>query len=58
MGKSSFVNAITGQERNIVTNISGTTRDAINTRYKAYGFDFVLVDTAGIRKQAKVTEDI
>ncbi len=58
VGKSSFVNAITGQERNIVTNISGTTRDAINTRYKAFGFDFVLVDTAGIRKQAKVTEDI
>jgi GTP-binding protein len=58
VGKSSFVNAITGQERNIVTNISGTTRDAINTRYKAFGFDFVLVDTAGLRKQAKVTEDI
>ncbi len=58
VGKSSFVNAITGQERNIVTNISGTTRDALNTRYKAFGFDFVLVDTAGIRKQAKVTEDI
>jgi GTP-binding protein len=58
VGKSSFVNAITGQERNIVTDISGTTRDAINTRYKAFGFDFVLVDTAGLRKQAKVTEDI
>ena len=58
VGKSSFVNAITGQERNIVTNISGTTRDAINSRYKAFGFDFILVDTAGIRKKAKVTEDI
>jgi len=58
VGKSSFVNAITGQDRNIVTNISGTTRDAINTRYKAFGFDFILVDTAGIRKKAKVTEDI
>ena len=58
VGKSSFVNAITGQERNIVTDISGTTRDAINTRYKAFGFDFMLVDTAGIRKKAKVTEDI
>ena len=58
MGKSSFVNAITGQDRNIVTDISGTTRDAINTRYKAFGFDFILVDTAGIRKKAKVTEDI
>ena len=58
VGKSSFVNAITGQDRNIVTDISGTTRDAINTRYKAFGFDFILVDTAGIRKKAKVTEDI
>ncbi len=58
VGKSSLVNALTGQERNIVTNISGTTRDSINTRYTAYGFDFVLVDTAGIRKKAKVHEDI
>ena len=58
VGKSSFVNAITGEDRNIVTDISGTTRDAINTRYKAFGFDFILVDTAGIRKRAKVTEDI
>ena len=58
VGKSSFVNAITGQDRNIVTDISGTTRDAINTRYKAFGFDFILVDTAGIRTKAKVTEDI
>lgn len=58
VGKSSLVNALTGEERNIVTDISGTTRDAINTRYKAFGFDFVLVDTAGIRKKAKVTEDI
>lgn len=58
VGKSSLVNALTGQERNIVTNISGTTRDSINTRYNAYGFDFVLIDTAGIRKKAKVTEDI
>lgn len=58
VGKSSLVNALTGQERNIVTNISGTTRDSINTRYTAFGFDFVLVDTAGIRKKAKVTEDI
>lgn len=58
VGKSSFVNAITGQERNIVTNISGTTRDAINTRYNAFGFDFMIVDTAGIRKKAKVTEDL
>ncbi|TNE96709.1 MAG: ribosome biogenesis GTPase Der [Bacteroidetes bacterium] len=58
VGKSSLVNALTGQERNIVTDISGTTRDSINTRYKAFGFDFVLIDTAGIRKKAKVTEDI
>ncbi|MFT5778937.1 MAG: GTP-binding protein, partial [Crocinitomicaceae bacterium] len=46
------------QERNIVTDISGTTRDSINTRFKAFGFDFMLVDTAGIRKKAKVHEDI
>jgi GTP-binding protein len=58
VGKSSLVNALTGEERNIVTDISGTTRDAINTRYTAFGFDFVLVDTAGIRKKAKVHEDI
>ena len=58
VGKSSMVNALTGQERNIVTDISGTTRDAIHSRYKAYGFDFLLIDTAGIRKKAKVTEDI
>lgn len=58
VGKSSFINALTGEERNIVTPISGTTRDAINTRYKGYGFDFMLIDTAGIRKKAKVTEDI
>jgi len=58
VGKSSLINAFTGEERNIVTDISGTTRDAINTRYKAFGFDFMLIDTAGIRKKAKVTEDI
>ncbi|MDB3906408.1 ribosome biogenesis GTPase Der [Crocinitomicaceae bacterium] len=58
VGKSSLVNALTGEERNIVTDISGTTRDSINTRYNAYGFDFMLIDTAGIRKKAKVTEDI
>ena len=58
VGKSSLVNALTGKERNIVTDISGTTRDSINTRYNAYGFDFILIDTAGIRKKAKVTEDI
>jgi len=58
VGKSSLVNALTGEERNIVTDISGTTRDSINTRYKAYGFDFILIDTAGVRKKAKVHEDI
>jgi GTPase len=58
VGKSSLINALTGENRNIVTNISGTTRDAINTRFKAFGFDFLLIDTAGIRKKAKVTEDI
>jgi GTP-binding protein len=58
VGKSSLVNALTGEERNIVSNISGTTRDSINTRYNAFGFDFMLIDTAGIRKKAKVQEDI
>ncbi|MDX1445030.1 ribosome biogenesis GTPase Der [Lishizhenia sp.] len=58
VGKSSMINALIGEDRNIVTNISGTTRDSINTRYNAYGFDFVIIDTAGIRKKAKVTEDI
>jgi GTP-binding protein len=58
VGKSSLVNALIGEERNIVTPISGTTRDSVNTRYNAFGFDFVLIDTAGIRKKAKVHEDI
>jgi len=58
VGKSSIINAFIGKERNIVTNISGTTRDSIHTRYNAFGFDFLLIDTAGIRKKAKVTEDI
>lgn len=58
MGKSSLINSLTGQNRNIVTPISGTTRDSIDTHYNAYGFDFTLVDTAGIRKKAKVNEDI
>lgn len=58
VGKSSMINALTNQERNIVTDISGTTRDSINTRYNAYGFDFMLIDTAGIRKKNKVNEDI
>jgi len=58
VGKSSFVNAITGEERNIVTDISGTTRDSIDTDFNMFGFDFKLVDTAGIRKKSKVHEDI
>lgn len=58
VGKSSFINVLTGTERNIVTPISGTTRDSIDTHYNSYGFEFTLVDTAGIRKKAKVHEDI
>lgn len=57
-GKSSIINAFIGEDRNIVTNIAGTTRDSIYTRYQKFGFDFYLVDTAGIRKKAKVNEDI
>jgi len=58
VGKSSLINALIGEERNIVTPISGTTRDSINTRYTKFGQDFYLVDTAGIRKKAKVKEDL
>ncbi len=57
-GKSSLVNALIGEERNIVTDIAGTTRDSIYTRYNKFGFDFYLVDTAGIRKKNKVNEDL
>ena len=57
-GKSSIVNAFIGEDRNIVTEIAGTTRDSIYTRYDKYGFDFYLVDTAGIRKKNKVSEDL
>ncbi len=57
-GKSSFINALVGEERNIVTNIAGTTRDAIDTKYNRFGFEFNLVDTAGIRKKSKVKEDL
>lgn len=58
VGKSSFINALIGVERNIVTPISGTTRDSIHTRYQKFGLDFFLVDTAGLRKRAKVSEDV
>lgn len=57
-GKSSIINAFIGEERNIVTDIAGTTRDSIYTRYNKFGFDFYLVDTAGIRKKSKVNESI
>ncbi len=56
VGKSSFVNALIGEERNIVTHIAGTTRDSIYTRYNKFGMDFYLIDTAGIRKKGKVNE--
>ena len=58
VGKSSLTNALLGEERNIVTPIAGTTRDAIHSRYNKYGLDFYLVDTAGMRKKGKVTEDL
>ncbi|MGN0087388.1 MAG: ribosome biogenesis GTPase Der [Alloprevotella sp.] len=58
VGKSSLINAFIGEDRHIVTDIAGTTRDSILTRYDKFGFDFYLVDTAGIRKKNKVTEDL
>jgi GTPase len=58
VGKSSFINALVGEDRNIVTPIAGTTRDSIHTRYQKFGHDFILVDTAGLRKKGKVQEDI
>lgn len=57
-GKSSFINALLGEDRYIVTDIPGTTRDSIDTKYNRFGFEFNLVDTAGIRRKAKVREDI
>lgn len=58
VGKSSMINALLGDERNIVTPVPGTTRDSIYTRYNSFGFDFFLVDTAGLRKKGKVTDNI
>lgn len=58
VGKSSMVNALVGEERNIVTPIAGTTRDAIGSRYNKFGHDFIMVDTAGLRKRTKVNEDL
>lgn len=58
VGKSSLTNALLGQERNIVTNIAGTTRDSIHTRYNKFGMDFYLVDTAGMRKKGSTMEDL
>lgn len=58
VGKSSFINTITGQERSVVTPIAGTTRDSIYTRYNLFGFDFNFVDTAGLRRKAKVSDDL
>lgn len=58
VGKSSLTNALLGEERNIVTPIAGTTRDAIFTRFNSFGFDFYLIDTAGLRKKTKVHEDL
>ena len=57
-GKSSFINALIGKERFVVTDIAGTTRDSIDTKYNRFGFEFNLVDTAGIRKKSKVKEDL
>jgi GTP-binding protein len=58
VGKSTLLNALIGEDRNIVTEIAGTTRDAINTRYNLFGKDFILIDTAGIRKKKAVHEDL
>ena len=58
VGKSSTVNALLGEDRFIVTDIAGTTRDSVNTRYQQFGYDFVMVDTAGLRRKAKVKEDL
>lgn len=58
VGKSSLINTFIGEERNIVTPIAGTTRDAIDTHYRKFGYDFIIVDTAGLRRKSKVKEDL
>ena len=58
VGKSSIINALVGEERNIVTPIAGTTRDSVHSRYNKFGHDFIIIDTAGLRKKGKVTEDL
>jgi GTP-binding protein len=58
VGKSSLINALVGEERNIVTPIAGTTRDSIDTRYTKFGHDFLIIDTAGVRRKTKVSEDL
>lgn len=58
VGKSTFINTILGEERNIVTEIAGTTRDSVDTHYKAFGFDFIITDTAGLRKKKRVDDSI
>ena len=58
VGKSSFINALIGKEQNIVTDIAGTTRDSLNTKFNKFGFDFTLVDTAGLRKKKNVHENL
>jgi GTP-binding protein len=58
VGKSSLTNALLGEDRNIVTDIAGTTRDSISTKYNKFGFNFNIIDTAGLRKKTKVTEDL
>lgn len=58
VGKSSYLNVLTGKERSIVTDIAGTTRDSIHTHYKAFGKDFILIDTAGIRRKSRISDSI
>ena len=58
VGKSTLINTLLGEERNIVTDIAGTTRDSVHTRFNAFGFDFEIVDTAGLRKRKKVDDNL